>query len=90
MKNTEKTQNDTLIKQIEEEHNNLLIRQNDAINDLFDEFTMMFAMIKADLSKRCSLKTMRYMLMIDVFLNELKNVFYNYNEDIEEETDNDN
>ena len=85
MKNVDNTRNNSLIEQIEEEHNNLLIRQNEAINDLFDEFQMMFAIVKADLSKRCSLQTMRYMLMIDVFLNELKNTVFNYKEDDYEE-----
>ena len=79
------TQTAQLIKQIEEEHNNLLKRQNEAINDLFDEFEFLFAMVKKDLSTRCSLQTMRYMLMIDVFMNELKDTFFNFNEEDEEE-----
>lgn len=74
-----------LIKQIEEEHNSLLIRQNEAINDLFDEFQFLFAIVKKDLSTRCSLQTMRYMLMIDVFMNELKDTFFNFNEEDDEE-----
>ena len=84
MKNTENVYHNLLIKQIEEEHNNLLTRQSEAIKDLFDEFEMMFAIVKADLSKRCSLQTMRYMLVMDVFLNELKDTVFNYNEDEEE------
>ena len=84
MKNTENVYHNLLIKQIEEEHNNLLTRQTEAIKDLFDEFEMMFAIVKADLSKRCSLQTMRYMLVMDVFLNELKDTVFNYNEDEEE------
>lgn len=76
-----------LIKQIEEEHNSLLKRQNEAINDLFDEFEFLFAIVKKDLSTRCSLQTMRYMLMIDVFMNELKNTFFNFNEDEDDEED---
>ena len=79
------TQTAQLIKQIEEEHNNLLKRQNEAINDLFDEFEFLFAIVKKDLSTRCSLQTMRYMLMIDVFMNELKDTFFNFNEEDEEE-----
>ena len=85
MESNKEKANNLLIKQIEENHINLLKRQNEAINDLFDEFEFMFSIIKLDLEKKCSLQTMRYMLMIDVFLNELKNVFYNYKEDEDEE-----
>lgn len=65
----------------EKETATLLKKQTQLFNNLIDEFEMMFSVVKTELSKTCSLQTMRYMLMIDVFLNELKCVVFNYAKD---------
>ena len=65
----------------EKETATLLEKQTQLFNNLINEFEMMFSVVKTELSKTCSLQTMRYILMIDVFLNELKCVVFNYSED---------
>lgn len=72
------------MKNYDTEKRALIARKDFAVSTLFKEVDSMFEIIKIELEKDCSLKTMRYMLIIDVFLNELKDALNNYNNNEEE------